>query len=92
MANSNKSKNYRSSHNWGRKTIKENYYLFGEEAIYKCDKATETCKKYATDKRLTKTKNGKKLTSSLREYYSGIADGMQQGYNDLIEEHKKKSK
>lgn len=79
-----KNNDYSRGFNWGRKTIKEKYHEYGDRGIYSCDKAAMTCKKYAEDKKVSKNSKGKQLTKKMRDYYRGISDGMQRGYNDLF--------
>lgn len=74
---------YKSGFAWGKRTIKKHYREYGNTGIRICDKSAQTCRKYAEDKKIKKTKTGKPLTSSLRNYYRGIADGMLDGYNEL---------
>ncbi len=78
-------KSYLNGKRWGKKTIIANYREFGRTGIGKCDKASETCHRYSTDKKLTKTKKGKPLTANTRSLYAGIADGMLEGYNDIMD-------
>lgn len=75
--------NYEKGKQWGFRTILKSYEEEGEKGIGRCDKAALTCSKYATDKTVKTTKNGKKLTKSMRDYYRGIADGMLEGYNKI---------
>ncbi len=75
--------NYEKGKSWGFKTILKSYEEDGNKGIGRCDKASSTCKKYAEDLSIKKTKNGKVLTKPMREYYRGIADGMLAGYNKI---------
>ena len=75
--------NYRNGFRWGERVISKEYREEGEKAFYRCDKAAKTCRRYASDKQLTKTKSGKLLTDELRSFYRGIADGLQNGYGKL---------
>lgn len=77
-------KNYEAGRRFGRKAIKDNYQNFGDLGLGQADKGYQTCMSYATDKKIKKTKKGKRLTNSLRSFYRGMADGFQDGYNDLF--------
>lgn len=83
MANKKGNKSYYRGKHWGRKTIIKEYEDEGDKAIHRCYKTCETCKKYAKDMKLKKNKNGKDLTPDLRNFYSGIVDGMLDGYNKI---------
>lgn len=74
---------YNRGFSWGKRTITKETKEEGEKALYKCDKAAKTCRKYGYDMRIKQTKNGVPLTASARQYYRGIADGMQEGYKKL---------
>lgn len=84
MKKKRKSTNYSRGKTWGRKTIKSEFKFYGKRAIATCDKSAATCSKYGRDRRIKKTKKGKKLNELNRSYYRGIADGMQLGYNDIM--------
>lgn len=68
---------------WGKRTIMKEYREGGDRALHACDKAATTCRKYGYNMRVKQTKNGVPLTASARQYYRGIADGMQDGYGKL---------
>lgn len=74
---------YKTGYRWGFRTILREARELGDKGIHACDKAAKTCRKYANDKRVNKTSNGIPLTPKLRQYYRGIADGMQDGYGKL---------
>lgn len=78
-----KRNHYQRGYSWGKRTILNEFEQDGEKALYRCDKAATTCRKYAHDTRITKTKNGKPLTPGSREYYRGIFDGMLDGFRKL---------
>ncbi len=78
-----KKSNYQSGKLWGIRTIKKAFREDGDVGLHRCDKAAETCRKYATDMKIRKTKTGRPLTKPMRDYYRGIADGFLDGYNDL---------
>lgn len=78
-----KNNSYQRGFFWGERTILKEYRQDGEKALYKCDKAAKTCRKYSCDTKITKTKKGVYLTPELRKFYGGIADGMQNGYEKL---------
>jgi len=68
---------------WGRKLLKNNFELEGKIGLMKADKACSTCSRYATDKKLTETKNGKRLTAAKRQFYKGVASGILHEYNKM---------
>ena len=74
---------YERGFSWGKRTILKEYREDGDRGLHRCDKAAETCRKYGCDMRIKQTKNGVPLTASVRQYYRGIADGMQDGYGKL---------
>ena len=76
-------KSYSSGYSVGRKNFCKAVRQDGEIGIAKCDKAANTCLRYANDNKLTVTKKGKPLTPELRSFYKGMADGFLKGYNDL---------
>ena len=79
-----KNKDYVSGLNWGRRTIMKAYREEGDAGLHRCDKAAQTCRKYATDMSIKKTSKGVVLNSKLRQYYKGIADGFLDGYNKIF--------
>ena len=74
---------YKHGFAWGKRTINKQFHEYGITGLRICDKSAQTCRHYAENKSIKKTKTGKPLTSSLRNYYRGIADGMLDGYNKL---------
>lgn len=76
-------KSYSSGYSVGRKNFCKAVRQDGEIGIAKCDKAANTCLRYANDNKLTVTKKGKPLTPELRSFYKGMADGFLKGYNDM---------
>ncbi len=74
---------YARGFRWGQRALLKEYREEGDRALYRCDKAAKTCRRYAVDPKLTKTKKGKPLTAKARSFYRGIADGMQDGYGKL---------
>lgn len=78
-----KNYDYNNGFKWGRRKLFSAFKDEGNVGLHKCDKAAQTCLKYANDKRVTQTKKGVKLTPKLREIYRGIADGILDGYNRL---------
>lgn len=75
-------KDYNRGVAWGKKIFREQVKTFGEMGIYMADKAATTCGKYA-EGRTHKTKTGKVLNSSMRNFYKGARAGMQAAYRDL---------
>ncbi len=74
---------YKSGYRWGCRTIQREFREMGDKGLRICDKAAKTCLKYANDMRVKNTSKGVPLTPKLRQYYRGIADGMQDGYGKL---------
>ena len=83
MAKKRKKSDYSRGYSWGKKTIKKAYEERGRIGLKECDKASITCKKYGTDRKIKKTKKGKVLNEPLRAYYRGISSGMLAGYNEI---------
>lgn len=83
MAKKTDRNSYDRGFRWGKRTILKEYREDGDRGLHRCDKAAKTCRKYGYDMRITKTKKGVPLTASARQYYRGIADGMQDGYDKL---------
>lgn len=77
-------KDYERGKIWARKVFKDNLE-YGEIGVRKSDKASITCGKYANDTNCKKTSTGKKLNTSMRNFYKGAADGFLQAYNDLVD-------
>lgn len=67
---------------WGKKIFREQVKAFGETGIYIVDKAATTCGKYA-EGCTRKTRTGKVLTGSMRNFYKGARAGMQAAYREL---------
>ena len=77
-------KDYENGKRWGYALFKSNLKLFGRAGVHKSDAAHTTCRKYERDKRLTKTRDGKALTSDRRDAYRGIADGLSEAYGKFM--------
>lgn len=81
----NVSKSFKNGFNWERKATRKHFDDEGELGLRKADKMSATCNKYATDKTLKKTKNGRRLSYSLRQYYKGISVGSLYEYNAIMD-------
>lgn len=87
------SKSFRNGFNWGRIITRKHFDDEGELGLRKADKMSSTCNKYASDKSLKKTKSGRSLSYSLRQYYKGIAVGSLYEYNAItVYDKNKKNK
>ncbi|MBE6645536.1 MAG: hypothetical protein E7612_09230 [Ruminococcaceae bacterium] len=75
--------NYQKGRRWGLAIFNSNLKIFGKRGIEKSDAAHTTCRKYANDMKITKTKSGRYLDYKTRMAYRGVADGLLQGYNIL---------
>ena len=75
---------YRKGKRWAFAIFNKNVRDEGETGVYKSDKACTTCRKYATDKKLSKTAQGKRLDKNLRDFYKGAADGFIDAYNSFF--------
>lgn len=79
-----KNVHYQRGRRWGLAIFNSNVKLFGKRGIEKSDAAHTTCRKYANDTKITKTKSGRHLDYKTRMAYKGVADGLLQGYNNYI--------
>ena len=59
---------------YGLKLYKENLSKYGFSEYVHREKIIQTCKKYASDFSIKKTKSGKYLTKQDRLFYKGVAD------------------
>ena len=75
---------YKKGKRWGLAIFKSNLQIFGKRGIEKSDAAHTTCRKYANDTKITKTKSGRHLDYKTRMAYKGVADGLLQGYDNYI--------
>ena len=75
---------YKKGKRWGLAIFKSNLQIFGKRGIEKSDSAHTTCRKYANDTKITKTKSGRHLDYKTRMAYKGVADGLLQGYDNYI--------
>ena len=71
---------YERGKRWGHAIFKSNLELFGKQGLHKSDAVMTTCSRYARDKSLKKTKNGKLLDERNRSGYRGIADGIYEAW------------
>lgn len=62
-------KSFSSGFSVGRYNFRKAVQQEGDSGIAKCDKAAQTCLRYANDSKLTVTKKGKPLTPELRSWY-----------------------
>ena len=72
---------YKRGKRWGLAIFRSNLQLFGKDGVRKSDNAHTTCRKYANDMKIKKTKSGKYLDYKTRMAYRGLADGLFEGYN-----------
>ena len=62
---------------YGKKLYYQNILKYGFAERNYSEKIIKTCRKYATDFSLRKTKDGKVLTKQQRMFYKGVADCLQ---------------
>lgn len=71
---------YKQGKRWGYAIFKSNLELFGKQGLHKSDAAMTTCSRYAKDRSLKKTKNGKVLDERTRAGYRGVSDGIYEAW------------
>ncbi len=62
---------------FGKKLYHQNIAKYGFNERTASEKIIKTCRKYATDFNIKRTKNGKFLTKERRLFYKGVADCLQ---------------
>lgn len=62
---------------FGKKLYHKNIQKYGFAERTHSEKVIKTCRKYATDFSIKKTKSGKVLTKQERLFYKGVADCLQ---------------
>ncbi len=75
---------YKKGKRWACRIFEKNLNIYGEVGIRKSDKAFVTCSKYANDKKIKKTSQGKVLNKDLRSFYKGAADGLLEAHNSFF--------
>lgn len=74
---------YKKGKRWAWRIFRKNLNVYGEVGVRKSDKASVTCSKYANNKKINKTSQGKVLNKDLRSFYKGAADGFLEAYNSF---------
>ena len=73
-------KSYEKGKRWGFAIFKSNVELYGSRGLDKSDAAAQTCRRYATDSSIKRTKSGKVLDREKRAAYKGIYDGIYEAW------------
>lgn len=68
---------YYSGIKFGKKIYCDNLSKYGFSEREHSEKVIKTCRDYATNEKLKKTKSGVKLTKQKRLFYKGVADFLQ---------------
>ena len=68
---------YYSGIEFGKKVYFNNLQKYGFSERKHSEKVINTCRNYACNTKLQKTKNGVKLTKDKRLFYKGVADFLQ---------------
>ena len=71
-----KNSSYERGKRWGYALFHSNLRMFGKSGLSLSDKTALTCRRYARDPSIKKTKSGKVLDADTRRAYQGITDGI----------------